>query len=117
MLFFEIKKLKINQILQQLDELNYKSIEDHFLQINYISPSPEFNDEFCFAMGEEHANDSIEQATYDRRLKRCMEAFDYGFEEGMASVFRALLQIRINRAKIDQEELEAKNRPDDNGAY
>jgi LPS O-antigen subunit length determinant protein (WzzB/FepE family) len=39
-----IKKLKINQISQQLDGLNYKSIEDHFLQINYTSPSPEFNE-------------------------------------------------------------------------
>jgi LPS O-antigen subunit length determinant protein (WzzB/FepE family) len=39
-----IKKLKINQISQQLDELNYKSIEDHFLQINYTSPSPELNE-------------------------------------------------------------------------
>ena len=39
-----IKKLKINQISQQSDELNYKSIEDHFLQINYTSPSPEFNE-------------------------------------------------------------------------
>jgi LPS O-antigen subunit length determinant protein (WzzB/FepE family) len=39
-----IKKLKINQISQQSDELNYKSIEDHFLQINYTSPSPELNE-------------------------------------------------------------------------
>ena len=39
-----IKKLKINQISQQLDELNYKSIEDFFLEINYTSPSPEFNE-------------------------------------------------------------------------
>ena len=46
-------------------------------------PSPEFNDDFCSAMGEEHAKESLEQATFDRRLKRCIEAFDYGFEEGM----------------------------------
>ena len=39
-----IKKLKINQISQQSDELNYKSIEDHFLQINSTSPSPELNE-------------------------------------------------------------------------
>ena len=39
-----IKKLKINQISKQLDELNYKSIEDYFLEINYTSPSPELNE-------------------------------------------------------------------------
>jgi LPS O-antigen subunit length determinant protein (WzzB/FepE family) len=39
-----IKKLKIYQISKQLDKLNYKSIEDHFLEINYTSPSPEFNE-------------------------------------------------------------------------
>ena len=39
-----IKKLKINQISKQLDELNFKSIEEHFLEINYTSPSPEFNE-------------------------------------------------------------------------
>ena len=39
-----IKKLKINQIYKQLDELNYKSIEDQFLEIDYGSPSPEFNE-------------------------------------------------------------------------
>ena len=39
-----IKKLKINQISKQLDELDFKSIEDHFLEINYTSPSPEFNE-------------------------------------------------------------------------
>ena len=38
-----------------------------------------------------------------------------GFEEGMASVFRALIQIRRDREKVDQEELEASNRPNDNG--
>ena len=50
---------------------------------NLELPSPEFNDEFCFAMGEEHAKESLEQASYDSRLKRCIEAFDYGFGEGM----------------------------------
>ncbi len=39
-----IKKLKINQISKQLDELNYKSIEDQFLEISYTSPSPESNE-------------------------------------------------------------------------
>ena len=39
-----IKKLKINQISQQSDELNFNSIEDHFLEINYTSPSPELNE-------------------------------------------------------------------------
>jgi LPS O-antigen subunit length determinant protein (WzzB/FepE family) len=39
-----IKKLKINQISQQLNELNFKSIEDHFLEIDVTSPSPEFNE-------------------------------------------------------------------------
>ena len=39
-----IKKLKINQISQQSDELNYKSIEDYFLEINYTSPSTELNE-------------------------------------------------------------------------
>jgi LPS O-antigen subunit length determinant protein (WzzB/FepE family) len=39
-----IKKLKINEISKQLDELKFESIEDHFLQINYTSPSPEFNE-------------------------------------------------------------------------
>ena len=38
-----------------------------------------------------------------------------GFEEGMASVFRALIQVRINREKNDQEQLISQNRPDDNG--
>ena len=40
-----IKKLKINQISQQLNTLNFNSIEDHFLEINYVSPSPEVNEE------------------------------------------------------------------------
>ena len=40
-----IKKLKINQISQELNKLNFNSIEDHFLEINYVSPSPEFNEE------------------------------------------------------------------------
>ena len=39
-----ITKLKINQISKQLDELNYKSIEDQFLEISYTSPSPESNE-------------------------------------------------------------------------
>ena len=39
-----IKKLKINQISKQLDKLNLQSIEDHFLEIKYTSPSPEFNE-------------------------------------------------------------------------
>ena len=55
--------------------------------------------------------------TLDQKYAPTLSFILDGFEEGMASVFRALLQIRINRAKIDQEELEAKNRPDDNGAY
>jgi LPS O-antigen subunit length determinant protein (WzzB/FepE family) len=44
-----IKKLKVNLIYKKqlgLDakKLNYKSIEDYFLEINYTSPSPEFNE-------------------------------------------------------------------------
>ena len=39
-----IKKLKINQISKNLNILNFKSIEDYFLEINYTSPSPEFNE-------------------------------------------------------------------------
>ncbi|MDC0483696.1 Wzz/FepE/Etk N-terminal domain-containing protein [Candidatus Thioglobus sp.] len=39
-----IKKLKINQISKQLHVLNFNSIEDHFLKINYTSPSPELNE-------------------------------------------------------------------------
>ncbi|MDC1450374.1 Wzz/FepE/Etk N-terminal domain-containing protein [Candidatus Thioglobus sp.] len=39
-----IKKLKINQISKQLVGLNFNSIEDHFLEINYTSPSLEFNE-------------------------------------------------------------------------
>jgi len=39
-----IKKLNINQISKQLDELDFKSIEDHFLEIKFTSPSPEFNE-------------------------------------------------------------------------
>ncbi|MDC1447391.1 Wzz/FepE/Etk N-terminal domain-containing protein [Candidatus Thioglobus sp.] len=40
-----IKKFKINQIFkQQLGGLNFNSIEDHFLEINYVSPSIEFNE-------------------------------------------------------------------------
>jgi len=39
-----IKKLKINQISQQSNKLNFKSIEDQFLEIKYTSPSPEFNE-------------------------------------------------------------------------
>ena len=40
-----IKKLKINQISKELNKLNFNSIEDHFLEINYVSPSPEVNEE------------------------------------------------------------------------
>ena len=39
-----IKKLRINQISKNLNILNFKSIEDYFLEINYTSPSPEFNE-------------------------------------------------------------------------
>ena len=39
-----IKKLKINQISKNLNTLNFNSIEGHFLEINFTSPSPEFNE-------------------------------------------------------------------------
>jgi len=39
-----IKKLRINEISQQLVKLDLNSIEDYFLEINYISPSIEFNE-------------------------------------------------------------------------
>ncbi|MDC0597120.1 Wzz/FepE/Etk N-terminal domain-containing protein [Candidatus Pseudothioglobus singularis] len=39
-----IQKLKINEISKQLNELNFNSIEDHFLEIDVTSPSPEFNE-------------------------------------------------------------------------
>jgi len=39
-----IKKLKIKQISKNLNTLNFNSIEDHFLGINFTSPSPEFNE-------------------------------------------------------------------------
>jgi LPS O-antigen subunit length determinant protein (WzzB/FepE family) len=39
-----IKKLKINQFSKKLDKLSFNSIEDHFLEIYYTSPSPEFNE-------------------------------------------------------------------------
>jgi hypothetical protein len=39
-----IKKLKINQISKNLNTLNFNSIEGHFLEIKFTSPSPEFNE-------------------------------------------------------------------------
>ena len=64
-----IKKLKINQISQQSDELNYKSIEDHFLQINYTSPSPEFNENLI--------NEAIRfsQESYEGTLAKIVNSF------------------------------------------
>jgi len=39
-----IKKLKANEISKQLNKLNLNSIEGQFLEIKFISPSPEFNE-------------------------------------------------------------------------
>ena len=46
-------------------------------------PGVEFKDEFCWAMGEEHANEMLQNAEYDRRLNDCLKAFDHGHKEGL----------------------------------
>ena len=81
-----IKKLKINQISQQSDELNYKSIEDHFLQINYTSPSPEFNEKLI--------NEAIRfsQESYEGALAKIVNSFS----EKIVTIDNAVGFIKLN---------------------
>jgi len=81
-----IKKLKINQISQQSDELNYKSIEDHFLQINYTSPSPEFNENLI--------NEAIRfsQESYEGTLAKIVNSFS----EKIVTIDNAVGFIKLN---------------------
>jgi len=94
-----IKKLKINQVSKNLKTLNFNDIEDHFLEINYTSPSPEFNENLI--------NEAIifAQESYEGILAKIVNSFS----EKIVTIDNAVGFIKsnsINAIKTIDSEVE-----------
>jgi len=81
-----IKKLKVNQVSKNLNTLNFNAIEDHFLEINYTSPSPEFN--------ENSIKEAIKfsQESYEGTLAKIVNSFS----EKIVTIDNAVGFIKLN---------------------
>jgi LPS O-antigen subunit length determinant protein (WzzB/FepE family) len=96
-----IQKLKINEISQQLNELNFNSIEDHFLEIDVTSPSPEFNENLineAIRFAQESHAESLDKIvnSFSEKIMAIDNEIKYQQESQKLIAIKAIKTLDIN---------------------
>ena len=96
-----IQKLKINEISKQLNELNFNSIEDHFLEIDVTSPSPEFNENLineAIRFAQESHAESLDKIvnSFSEKIMAIDNEIKYQQESQKLIAIKAIKTLDIN---------------------